>query len=399
VIPDERHSRGWLGRPLEWVVAHPLLLSFVVALAARAVVATGIFVAFGGSLFPDDQTFHNLATERAEGDTAGWDKQTHALYDQTRAYVVPLTLIYEVAGSRVLAGQLFSALLGAVVAVCAARVLLEVASRGWALAGGLAAALLPSQILWSSLTLKDAAVWAVLAGLAVVVAVLNRSAGPRAAGLVGAVAALLVTLGYLRVHTLVVATWAFALSVVWGTRPWRVQRLASAAVITILLPFALGAGLAGADLVTGGLGSLGERRADNAANADTAVVDPEVWEPGIWDNLEHLPRGLQVMLIEPVPWSSGDGTGERLARMETVVWYPVLLLAVVGVAVSWQRRRAIAFAVFVGGGVCVLYALAEGNIGTAYRHRGEFVWAVILLAVLGAQRLMRGRVSRPSPLA
>jgi hypothetical protein len=35
-----------------------------------------------------------------------------------------------------------------------------------------------------------------------------------------------------------------------------------------------------------------------------------------------------------------------------------------------------------------MYALTEGNLGTAYRHRGEFVWVVALLAALGLSRVV-----------
>ena len=39
-----------------------------------------------------------------------------------------------------------------------------------------------------------------------------------------------------------------------------------------------------------------------------------------------------------------------------------------------------------------MWALVEGNFGTAYRHRGEFVWVAILFAGLGIDRiLMRWR--------
>jgi hypothetical protein len=47
------------------------------------------------------------------------------------------------------------------------------------------------------------------------------------------------------------------------------------------------------------------------------------------------------------------------------------------------------FPVIVATGIVIQYALSEGNVGTAYRHRGEFVWVVALLAALGAHAIVR----------
>jgi hypothetical protein len=49
------------------------------------------------------------------------------------------------------------------------------------------------------------------------------------------------------------------------------------------------------------------------------------------------------------------------------------------------------FPILVGGGILVMYALTEGNIGTAYRHRGEFVWVVAILGSSGLDRLVARR--------
>ncbi len=64
-----------------------------------------------------------------------------------------------------------------------------------------------------------------------------------------------------------------------------------------------------------------------------------------------------------------------------------MALALVGLLGAWQHRRALAFPVLAGGAILVMYGLTEGNLGTAYRHRGEFVWVVALLAAVGAERL------------
>jgi hypothetical protein len=38
----------------------------------------------------------------------------------------------------------------------------------------------------------------------------------------------------------------------------------------------------------------------------------------------HLPRGIFVMVLEPTPWgwSADDSMTLKLARLETILWYP-----------------------------------------------------------------------------
>jgi hypothetical protein len=41
----------------------------------------------------------------------------------------------------------------------------------------------------------------------------------------------------------------------------------------------------------------------------------------------------------------------------------------------------------VGLGTIAMWALIDRNFGTAYRHRGEFLWAVVVLGALGYRKL------------
>jgi hypothetical protein len=103
------------------------------------------------------------------------------------------------------------------------------------------------------------------------------------------------------------------------------------------------------------------------------------------------------MLIEPLPLPFAGSISLRLARGEDLLWYPLLALAVFGL---WRRRHQLAELVFpllAGGGIVLMYALSEGNVGTAHRHRGEFVWVVAILATLGAKAWIVGRSDPGSP--
>ena len=113
-------------------------------------------------------------------------------------------------------------------------------------------------------------------------------------------------------------------------------------------------------------------------------------------SLSHLPRGLSVMLLEPFPLPFEGSASLRLARLESLVWYPLLLLAAVGLWRARSNLRTLAFPLLAGAGIVVMYALSEGNVGTAHRHRGEIVWVVVLLAGVGAHHWWEQRRAKPS---
>lgn len=467
-------------------IRHPVVITFLVAFAIRALLALILTTAFDGSLAPDDSTYSVMATQVAAGERGSWDAHTHELYRKTFAFLGPVSAIYGFVGPIKLVAQMFVALLGAVTAAATTLLAREFLTARWSLFAGLAVALLPSQALWSSLLLKDASVWFTLSLLGLLVAVSSRSTGRRLLVLGAAGALLLLMLAHLREHTLVVACFALAIASLGGEAKHRVARVGGAVLLWVAVPWLVGIGPAGLTLITDA-GSLEERRLNNAEGARSAFIDTETvapaepddippelaqadnleakamelrskaaelsvgdgvgkdagdssasapvkeakvvekkrellaqaaqleeeaaqlerkildsdeTEPGpseagpIDPHLRHLPKGLSAMLLQPVPWETGGSTTMQLARLEAIVWYPLLLLAVIGLWVSRQHLAALAFPVLAGGGILLMYALSEGNVGTAFRHRGEFVWVVALLAALGLQHLSGWRERR-----
>jgi hypothetical protein len=371
-----------------------MLAVFVVALTLRVATAVVIYVGWGGTLFLDDAAYSRLATAAANGRLHQLGAYPELLYERTGTLTVPLTGLYEVFGTFELSGQLYVALLGALTAALVCRLAMEVVDRRFALLAGLIVALLPSQVLWSSLILKDAAVWATVTGLAVVVAVAGRTTGRRLVPLAVATAALLALLGYLRLHSLEVACVAVVLAMLVSRREQRVFRVSVAVALLLCIPLAFGMGVAGEPFVSGAP-NLANQRARNAAHAQSAVVPSSADDTGSGlVDVSYLPKGLTVIALRPWPWEPSGSLGVTLARLETLVWYPLLALAAVGLTTAWPRRRVLAFPLLYAGTMFVIYGLAEGNLGTAYRHRGEAVWAVALLAALGVERIVAARSRR-----
>lgn len=407
------------------VARRPALAVFIVALALR--VSLSLLIASSGQGFfaSDDATYHDLASQHASGATDKWDAYSHFLFDATAAFLLPLAFLYELFGPSKPAGQLYVAVLGATTAAVVVHVAREAVPLVPAVLAGLLVAVLPSQVLFSSLILKDAAVWLVLALLAWVVAVAARSVGLRLArcGIAGTV--LLLVLGHLRLHTLVVACWALAMSAPFGRREQRAARVGGAAIVALAVPLVLGMGPAGISFVRHGTSTLEQRRLGNAQNAATAFVKPDrapsaPVEPGggsivgpqvppedvttavsdpapeasATHSLRALPRGLSVMVLEPYPWTTPTNNKVLLAAREGLLWWPLLSLAALGVA-SWPRyRRTLSFPLLCAGGILIMYSASEGNFGTAYRHRGELVWAVALFAGVGVARVIEYRARR-----
>jgi hypothetical protein len=407
VRPDAAEPGRWQ-RARELVVRHPVLSVFLVALLARVVVALITANVAGGSLFSDDSTYVRLAQQKASGDIGDWDDYTYSLYKTTSTFSVPLTLLFRVVGPSPLAGMLLVGLFGALAAALTTRTAMEVVSRPWSLVAGGVVALLPSQVLFSSLVLKDASVWAVLTALALLCAITGRVRGWRMLPLFALTSGCLYLLGNLRVQTLVAAAWAVALAALFSDPEQRWRRMAAAVGVAIVLPWTFSLGPAGLTFVADAQGTLEERRLANAQGAATAVVGkpkpkptatptpgtaapPVSGDDAAAANLRYLPTGLRVVLLDPMPWNAGGNRRVQFALLENLLWWPLLGLAVVGALRMRTAGRAIAFPLLAGSAIAFLYALSEGNFGTAYRHRGEFVWAAAILAAVGLAHLWSTR--------
>lgn len=408
---------GWSVRAL---THRPATTIFVAALVVRlgAIIVMGNI--FDSSPVLDDETYSRMASEAAAGTDSRWDEYTHYLYGKTAALLVPITALYEVFGAHEFIGQIFVAFFGAAAAGLLCRLLTRIVPLKYAIIGGGLIAFLPSQVLWSSLILKDALVWFVLTAIALVVCEIAIDVSPRRLAVAAvSVIALLTMLAYLREHTLVVAVWALLLASWVGTSAFRIQRILGSLAIAIALPAIVGLGPLGFNLIKDP-GDLSERRAAQAANANTAFVDPapqaeeepapegpdeasalkpqpQPVETGWAAQISHLPRGVSVMLFEPVPWGHGGSFSLKLARLEMLLWYPILLVVLLGSPLIARKLDIVLFPLLAGAGILAVYSLSEGNVGTAFRHRGEFTWVVALAFAIGVCHIeMMGRRRKKS---
>lgn len=452
---------GASGRVGRLVTHRPVLTTFLLALAARLLVAITTRLFFDGFLFGDEEFFAQIASDMARGDTAHWGGYEHSLGRSMGAFLYVLAGAYQLFGLGSFAGQAVVALLGAGTAAAVAALALQVLPVRESLGAGGLVALLPSQVLFSALTLRDAASWLLLSLAAVFIAKGNAVRGSVAAAYGVVVVVLLTVLAFVRVHTFIASTVALAIASWFAADGPRWLRGMTMTVVAALMPAVLGYGVFGAAFLRNSP-DFEIRRVANAQHADTAVVQApatkppsgegsEVASPAVERDVDgtereylpdgivverltdetvrvyqrglvkerlptgvtrtypgepppyhlprpfiaepsagavtrefmYLPRGLVVFLLEPLPWRTGS-IAVRLGQLESLVWYPLLALSLVGALRLRRRLSTAAFPVLIVGLLSVGYGMAEGNYGTAFRHRGEIVWAVAFLAAAGA---------------
>lgn len=95
--------------------------------------------------------------------------------------------------------------------------------------------------------------------------------------------------------------------------------------------------------------------------------------------LSYLPVGLTYALFAPFPWGI-ERRLDLLAVPEMLLWYVVFAAAV---STLWthrtQWRELAPLAAYVAG-TMFMFALAEGNVGTLFRHRAMVIPATVVLA-------------------
>lgn len=380
-------------RPINGLNRHPLLFVFFLSLVVRLLAAGIVIIFLEGSLFLDDRTYLQLAKAHNINGTPPGDA---LLWSHTRGFLVPVAFMLDALGALPLAAQLVPAVAGSVTAVAVTVLLRRHTVATVALGGGVFTALFPSQVLWSSLILKDALIWMSLSLIAVVLAWWSERETARDFA-IGAVTITVLAsyLSILRLHTLVVCCVAIVVAAGWRRGHWRIQFIAATAAVLLVLPWIAGTGLAGFDLIRLGASGLEQQRQAAATGGASAFGDAVTIE-ALRDIL-YLPTGLRIMLIDPLPSHLGHSTGVLLAFIEHIVWYPLLALAIYGVPVVRQRNPELTFTLLILVGLATMWALVEGNFGTAYRHRGEFVWATILFAGIGTDRLVVQSRDRTKP--
>jgi len=418
------------------VVARPSDLKILVtvaglALVVRFAVALGIHAVAPGHGFVtgDDAAYFRLASnvtaylkgqpfDPAYGPPV-WGGDAYLL----RGFVSLEIGLFLIFGPDVRIPLLLNAAFAVVSATLIYAAALRVFGSRAAIVAALVTAFYPSTLLWSSLNLKDA-LTVMLVALAVwsVGAMRARSWMPGLLLAWGAAEVLTTLRGYVAA-TVAMAAVVAALSMGAAPRRRIVAAGLAVALATLVSLQSLGAIGLGDQL----LETLERTRQAMAVGARTGFVQtpsparpadqPVARPPGeplsvspipsvddeegpvAVQTVSYLPTGLVYALLAPFPWAARRPQ-ELVAAPEMLFWYVLVVAAGVTAWRERRRWRPLAPPAAVAVALIVVLALAEGNVGTLFRHRGMVVPVVAMLAsptlaAMIARAVARGRGRRP----
>ena len=257
----------------------------------------------------------------------------------------------------------------------------------------------PSLILWSVLNIRESPTIFVLVSATCFFARFQQYVPVR--NLIGGALALLGLLMF-REYLMVIVGLAAGAGVVIGKSRSPMASLIVGGFLLMGLTFLLQtAGLGGTLAEEPTLERIQYLRQDMARGANSAFgAGADVSTVG--GAAAFFPVGLAYFLLAPFPWSV-TSVLQQVTLPESLVRYVLFLCVLRG---SWlalrHDPRAYTVLVVVLGMVTFSYALVEGNVGTAYRHRAQVLPLFFVLAAVGLrdvwgawmERRMQARVAR-----
>ena len=227
---------------------------------------------------------------------------------------------------------------------------------------------LPSPMLWSSLVLKEAAIYCCVAGvafgLAGILSARDRIPPVALLAYVLSLTAFCFFRNYVAVLVLLLT-----LGPLWYARGWRVAALcgsAAAACMVILNPYLFA--IAKTDLA---VAQVSTRIGASAIAADTPLVQ-KIW----------------LFLTFPLPWQASS-TFQQLATPEVLLFLLAVPAIVIGLVRKFRERDP--FAAFVLLWLVSLSAVYIGvvnNLGTLYRAKSSMLFGYAYFAAVGLPALM-----------
>jgi len=429
---------------------HPLIFVFSLALLARLVTATIVAIFYDSCLFADDCGYLTVLKIHTEGRPEElWTPDMSKYWNIHIAFYYPAFLLSKIFGFQLFIPQLLSVIAGSLIPLSVTAILKNHTSLKIAILCGAVCSLWPSQVLWSSIFLRDSASWTGLISIALIILYWTKAKSIKGILFGGLLLALVsLYLGHIRSHTLVTALIAVLIAVLISvsltSRAKHFGRVSIAFLCFLFIPLISNVGIAGSELLS--LNDFATQRAAGAVEASTSLVGPAIkyhsdldsdcfdatgYEfsgmpdpnfeygpefdgylqaietcrlkpdeiPEAPDNswvahIKYLPTGLRIMLIDPLPNQLHKSNSLIPPFLENIIWYPVLLFALYGSSYLSKRNTETLYVALTVMGLATTWGLIEGNFGTAFRHRGELFWGVIIFAGLGLDKFLKKKSNR-----
>lgn len=287
--------------------------------------------------------------------------------------------LFLIFGYAPLAPKLVNAFVGTASALFCYRLAGELAGRGPALFAALLTMFFPSLVLWSTQNLRDPIVLLVTLALFLsVVRLRTRPSGRAFFGVVFSLGVLLLFRDYIAAMALFGLVGASFIS---KARGLPVNLLVGVVLLGLAILVYQQFGLGARWVESASFEAISQQRSSLAIGGSAFRPGVDISTP--LRGLQFFPLGLAFFLFSPFPWQIGS-TLTLMTLPEQLVWYALMPMVVSG-GLYLVRERYHAFGpllIFLSLTTSI-YALVEGNAGTAYRHRAQVLVFFLILASVG----------------
>lgn len=238
----------------------------------------------------------------------------------------------------------------------------------------------PSLVLWSTLNIREAPT--ILTVALILYFVTRYQVQPAVSDLLGALFFLAVLTLFREYLTLLVGI-AVATGIVVGRSRSPLRSLVVGLALLMILTFAAqNLGLGTTLVEEPSLSRVEYLRQDMGYGARSSYgAEYDVSTPA--GALRFLPVGLAYFLLAPFPWALGSVL-QATTLPEVLLWYALVPFGLWGLFLGIRKdARSYVVIVTVLGLITFAYSLVEGNVGTAYRHRGQVLPLMFVFVALG----------------
>ena len=375
-------------------------------LLLRLAVACGVHFLLGpAGLAPDQSTYDFVGNGIASywrGDQFQLPFLARRTGDATGYYYV-VAVVYYLFGSWPLLPKLLNCVVGALTIPLVYRIGLSVAGdEATALRAARYTAYFPSLVLWSALNLRD--IWSayfILLACHLSFVVQDAPSLGRLLTLAGSVYMLTQFRGYIFLPIAVPIVLSFAVR----SRQRLGRNLLIGGLVGLALIYVDAASGVQRRLRLPDLETFQEYRFFTSLGAQQYEATADISTP--LKAAMYLPKGVTFFLLAPFPWEVRNLV-QATTVPEMLFFYSLLPAMFLGIrSLLRDRLRDSLMLMLMTGALTFGYALAQSNVGTAYRHRAQVLPFFLVLAATGVEYKRRRRASSrlvaplprtPSPL-
>lgn len=288
-------------------------------------------------------------------------------------------LLFWVFGLAPLAPKLVNAFVGTASAIMCYRLAGELAGKGPARLAALLTMFFPSLVLWSALNLRDPIVLLITVALFLAMTRVRRR--PSGLGLFGVMLALALLVLFRDYMAFMAGLSILGATFISQRRSIPANLIVGGVLIGMGMvayqQFGVGAELA----ESASFEAIAQQRQYMAVGGTAFRPDVDVSTP--LRGLQYLPVGLAFFLLSPFPWQIGSALS-LMTLPEQLVWFGLMPFVATGGIYLVQHRYNVVgpiltFLVLTTS----VYAMVQGNAGTAYRHRAQVMVFLLIMAAVG----------------